>query len=113
MLRIMTLIAIALVAASCAGNTPQVSEQNAAATPAATDATAASAGTTEGNTTETMAGEGNGPKMICKREKPIGSNIGQRVCRPVGAVSPTREGDQEEFRRVQGLSDDDRRVSGE
>ena len=113
MLRILTLTAITLVIASCAGTAPQVVEQNNVADPVATGTAAADTGTALESTPETMAKQSEGPKMVCKREKPIGSNIGKRVCRPLGAVSPTSEADKEELRRVQGLSDDDRKLSGD
>ena len=98
------IVFIAFITAGCAGNAAKAPEAGSAA---------ASSAAVEDNTSEVMADQGQQPDMVCKRVKPIGSNIGKRVCRPRGAESPTREGDQEELRRVQDLSDDDRILTGE
>ena len=52
-------------------------------------------------------------EMVCRREKPIGSNVGRRVCRPKGAAAESSENDKAILRQVQELSDESRQVTGE
>lgn len=115
MIRAIALAIFSTLLAACSATVPEA--------PSAAEASETVVQTKK-NTLETQSGEAedvdmrvvadspNKAEMICRREKPIGSRIGQRVCRPKGAVSATREGDIEVFERVQNLSDEERKVGG-
>ena len=44
-------------------------------------------------------GKDEGNKIVCRNEKPLGSNIAERVCYTVAQLKAREEADKESFRR--------------
>ncbi|MDH3374740.1 MAG: hypothetical protein OER22_14105 [Gammaproteobacteria bacterium] len=116
MIRQGALAIIFFIITACSGTGPQASDPAGYAdTSVGKDAAAAAEPqATDGEEVDMriLAEDSAQDDMVCRRDKPIGSNIGKRVCRSRSGESARSEADREMLRKVQDLSDDDRKVSG-
>jgi hypothetical protein len=81
-------LALALVLAACAS------------TPQQTPATAA-AGAAPAGTTSATAQVATKPKLVCEEEKPLGSNLPQRICMTPEEAAARQKAAQDKIRNIQ------------
>jgi Flp pilus assembly protein TadD len=81
-------LALALVIAACAS------------TPKQTPATAA-AGAAPAGTTSATAQAVTKPKLVCEEEKPLGSNLPQRICMTPEEAAARQKAAQDRIRNIQ------------
>ena len=112
MLKPGALVALLVITAGCSGTGTKAPAPDASTNMAAVDSEAKAAESGDAANFEIEAEDVVDQEFVCRREKTIGSNIGKRVCRPRGSDSPTRDADQAELKRLQDLTDDTRKVSG-
>ena len=106
-MRVITFGFLLLILGACSANAPapdvQADAQTGPTEPVKADEESDQIEVADMRVVAETAGE---TEMVCRREKPIGSNVGRRVCRPKGAAAGSSESDKAILRDVQGLSDD-------